>query len=103
MSYTIALASYHFSKRTAGMNTPENTLALFIANELNKQQHAAVTHKNGALLVTAGAGSGKTRVITARIAHMMATHSVPASAIVALTFTNKAANEMKQRVRMFRG
>lgn len=73
----------------------------FIATALNPAQREAVTHHNGASLVIAGAGSGKTRVITARISHLMLQRRIPASAIVALTFTNKAAHEMKQRIAQF--
>ncbi len=67
-------------------------------DELNEPQREAVTHVNGPIMIIAGAGSGKTKVLTTRITHLMAAHKVDSFNILALTFTNKAAAEMKERV-----
>ncbi|HPP88353.1 MAG TPA: UvrD-helicase domain-containing protein, partial [bacterium] len=69
-----------------------------LAKELNKSQLEAVMTVNGPVLIFAGAGSGKTRVITYRIYNLIKNHNIYPSSILAVTFTNKAANEMKECV-----
>ncbi len=74
-----------------------------LKNLLNKEQYEAAIAVDGPLLVLAGAGSGKTRVLTYRIAHMIEDLNIYPSQILAITFTNKAAHEMKERVRVLVG
>ena len=76
---------------------PSSAVERLVA-DLNPSQRAAVEHRGGPLLIVAGAGSGKTRVLTRRIAHLLATRDAEPGEILAITFTNKAAGEMKERV-----
>jgi DNA helicase-2/ATP-dependent DNA helicase PcrA len=74
-----------------------------LTDSLNPQQLQSVLHADGPLIVVAGAGSGKTRVITTRIAHLIQEKGITPERILAITFTNKAAGEMKERVRKILG
>ena len=84
-------------------DTHKKKFDTFVKEKLNTAQKKAATHGNGSVLVIAGAGSGKTRVITARITHLILQKNIEPSTIIALTFTNKAANEMKERITHFLG
>ncbi|MFV3013011.1 DNA helicase PcrA [Clostridium botulinum] len=74
-----------------------------LKNKLNKEQYEAAVTIDGPLLILAGAGSGKTRVLTYRIAHMIENLNIYPSKILAITFTNKAAGEMKERIKALVG
>jgi DNA helicase-2/ATP-dependent DNA helicase PcrA len=89
-------------KATAGDSTA-NPAAMTVIDKLNSEQRRAVNHPGGPLLIIAGPGTGKTRTLTHRIAHLIMEKGVSPQNILAVTFTNKAAAEMRARLNHLMG
>jgi DNA helicase-2/ATP-dependent DNA helicase PcrA len=95
------VAAYHHSApeaETRSEQTVQGSVEPSVLSALNDQQRQAVTHQAGPLLILAGPGTGKTRTLTARIIYLVQEQQVDAGRILAVTFTNKAAEEMKNRL-----